>query len=111
MFVKENSRHMLEDFMDNKVPEKDEIQIYTWQDATLRELADCVRKEVEAARKKDTELSFSFIYPDFNGKYRRKDVGSVFAGQRNTDYQKTLQELRFVIGDYVDLTIYTKTPE
>jgi len=47
-------------------------------DATLGELADCVKKEVEAARKKDSDLQFSFIYPDNNGKYRRKFVGSVF---------------------------------
>lgn len=48
-------------------------------DATLRELADIVRREVEHARGRDKELNFSFIYPDFNGKLRRKDVGSVFA--------------------------------
>jgi histone deacetylase complex subunit SAP18 len=69
---------MLEDFLDGKVPEQDEVQIYTWMDATLGELADCVKKEVEAARKKEADLEFSFIYPDFNGKYRRKFVGSVF---------------------------------
>lgn len=40
VFCKENSRHMLEDFIANKAPEQDELQIYTWPDATLRELAD-----------------------------------------------------------------------
>lgn len=49
-------------------------------DATLRELSDIVRREVETARGRDIELSYSFIYPDFNGKLRRKDVGSVFDG-------------------------------
>ncbi len=96
---------MIEDFMENKVPVEDELQIYTWHDATLKELAECVRREVEAARKKNAELQFSFVYPDFNGKYRRKDVGSVFQGQRNPEYMMTLQQLRFVIGDYIDLAI------
>ncbi len=82
---------MLEDFIDSKVPEKDELQIYTWPDATLRELSDCVQREVELARKKDIELSFSFIYPDINGKYRRKEVGAVRIGQRGPDDLRTLQ--------------------
>jgi len=42
MFCKENGKHMIEDFLDNKVPQSDELQIYTWPDATLRELSDLV---------------------------------------------------------------------
>lgn len=98
---------MLEDFMESKVPDKDELQIYTWPDVTLRELADCVQRELEIARKKDVELHFSFIYPDFNGRFRRKEVGQVTVGQRGPDDMKNLQQLRFVIGDYVDMAIYT----
>lgn len=91
MFCKENARHMLDDFMDNKVPEQDELQIYTWQDATLKELSELVQKEVVAARKRDAVLNFSFIFPDFNGKYKRKDVGSITIGKRGYDDQKSLQ--------------------
>ena len=42
LFYKENARHMLDDFMDNKVPEQDELQIYTWNDATLKEISELV---------------------------------------------------------------------
>lgn len=69
------------------MPEQDELQIYTWMDATLAELSECVKREVEMARGKNVELSFSFIYPDFNGKYRSKQVGSVMQGQRNLEYK------------------------
>ena len=53
-------------------------------------------------------MNFSFIYPDNNGKYRRKEVGQVIVGQRGPDDLKSLNSLRFVIGDYIDLAIYQK---
>ncbi|XP_020596935.1 histone deacetylase complex subunit SAP18-like [Phalaenopsis equestris] len=46
---------------------KDEVQIYTWKDATFRELADLVSEVAPAARKRDAKLSFAFVYPDKNG--------------------------------------------
>eukprot|EP00347_Sterkiella_histriomuscorum_P008723 403344001 len=106
IFVKENQTHKLDEFdIDGTVPEKDEIQIYTWMDATLGELAETVRREVESARKNDPEIVFAFVYPDNQGKFRRKEVGVVMRGQRSMDYKWTLQQLRFVIGDYIDLTL------
>ena len=66
-------------------------------------------KEVLAvARRKDTELNFSFIYPDLDGNPRRKDVGSVHSTKKGQNDFKSLQELRFITGDYIDLTLYTK---
>ena len=56
-------------------------------DATLGELAECIKSVLEAARNNRAELTFSFIYPDFNGKYRRKEVGTVLKGQRNLEYR------------------------
>jgi len=65
MFIKENEKHPLEEFRDQKVPEKDEVQVYTWQDATLKELAELVGQEVEAIRKnRESELNFAFVYTD-----------------------------------------------
>ncbi len=52
-------------------------------DATLGELADCIRREIEVARGERAEISFSFVFPDFNGNYRRKEVGTVVKGVRN----------------------------
>lgn len=80
----------MEDFSGNTVPSENEIQIHTWFDATLRELADCIQKEVEEARRKDNELNFSFIYPDKNGKFRRKDAGRIIIGKKGQDDMKTL---------------------
>jgi histone deacetylase complex subunit SAP18 len=58
------------------------LAIYTWPDATLRELTEHVTREVEAARKKGVELRFSLIFPDKDGKLKRKELGSVFIGKK-----------------------------
>jgi len=47
-------------------------------DATLFEISEIVRRQNEQARGKDLELAYSFIFPDFNGNYKRKEVGTVF---------------------------------
>jgi hypothetical protein len=36
-----------------------ELQIYTWPDATLRELADLLKGSVDAAGRKNASLQFS----------------------------------------------------
>ncbi|RZR98171.1 hypothetical protein BHM03_00027485 [Ensete ventricosum] len=63
--------HPAEDFAVRGKEPKDEVQIYTWKDATLRELTDLVTvKEVsQEARKRDAKLSFAFVYPDKNGRF------------------------------------------
>ena len=80
----------MEDFIDSKVPSQDELQLYTWPDCSLRELCEQIQKHNELARKKDTEIQFSFVFPDASGKYRRKEVGRVITGQRGQDEMKNL---------------------
>ncbi|KAG5053744.1 hypothetical protein JHK85_006254 [Glycine max] len=49
---------------------KDEVQIYTWKDATLRELTDLVKEVAPAARRRNAKLSFAFVFPDKNGRFK-----------------------------------------
>jgi histone deacetylase complex subunit SAP18 len=44
-----------------------EIQIYTWPDATLREISDLLKSTVAIARQRHVTLSFDLVYPDRNG--------------------------------------------
>lgn len=44
-----------------------EIQIYTWPDATLREISDLLKSTVSIARQRHVTLSFDLVYPDRNG--------------------------------------------
>ena len=74
-----------------KVPgQKEEIQIYTWLDANLREISENIQREVENTRKRDTQLQYSLIYPDFEGNPRRKNLGTVKVGSKSPDDMKTL---------------------
>lgn len=55
----------------------DEIQIYTWKDATLRELSDLIKDVNEDARRPSARLSFSIVYPDERGRNVLRSIGNV----------------------------------
>ncbi|OMP00491.1 Sin3 associated polypeptide p18 [Corchorus olitorius] len=101
------SHHSNEDFAVRGKEPKDEVQIYTWKDATLRELTDLVKEVAPAARRRDARLSFAFVYPDTKGRFVVREVGKTFSygNARRVDDIKTLAELRFEIGDYLDVAI------
>ena len=61
---------------------------------------------LDTTRKRDTELVFSLVHPDFKGNYVRKHLGSVKVGSKGPDDLKSLQSLRFMIGDYMTLAIH-----
>jgi len=67
-------------------------------------------KEVhKGAQSKNAKLSFAFVYPDKSGRMVLKEVGVCFSvGKRdaNPDDSKTLDELHFEIGDYLDVAIH-----
>ncbi|KAL4361663.1 hypothetical protein GQ457_04G032160 [Hibiscus cannabinus] len=107
VFTKIGGHHSKEDFAVRCKEPKDEVQIYTWKDATLRELTDLVKEVAPAARRRDARLSFAFVYPDKNGRFVVREVGKTFSygNGRRLDDSKTLNELRFEIGDYLDVAI------
>ena len=47
--VQHGSHHTVEDFVERGKEPKDEVQIYTWKDASLQELTDLVRDQVPVA--------------------------------------------------------------
>lgn len=105
VFTKIGSHHTQEDFAVRGKEPKDEVQIYTWRDATLRELTDLVKEVAPAARRKDAKLSFAFVYPDKHGRYVVRKVGLTHSSKRQLDDDKQLGQLNFEIGDYLDVAI------
>ncbi|KAJ8632692.1 hypothetical protein MRB53_026028 [Persea americana] len=107
VFTKIGSHHTKEDFAVRGKEPKDEVQIYTWKDATLRELTDLVKEVAPTARRRDAKLSFAFVYPDKHGRYVVRQVGMTnsYASGRRLDDGKALAELSFQIGDYLDVAI------
>ncbi|CAM8946567.1 unnamed protein product [Rhodiola kirilowii] len=108
VFTKVGGHHATEDFAVRGKEPKDEVQIYTWKDATLRELTDLVKEVSPAARRRDAKLSFAFVYPDKRGRFVVREVGQTLSygnGKRMLDDGKALADLNFMIGDYLDVAI------
>ena len=85
----------------------DEIQVHTWQDATLMELGELIMEVRPEAR--DAKLGFAVIWPDFKrGGMLKKDVGMVSSYQKGRDDTLTLGQLAkkgFTTGDFIDVAI------
>ncbi|PON37385.1 Sin3 associated polypeptide p [Parasponia andersonii] len=100
------AHHSNDDFAVRGKEPKDEVQIYTWKDATLREITDLVKEVAPAARRRNAKLSFAFVYPDKRGRFLVREVGRTFSyGNGRLDDSKALAELGFQIGDYLDVAI------
>ncbi|KAN0126381.1 Sin3 associated polypeptide p18 (SAP18) domain containing protein [Russula decolorans] len=131
-FVKVGSFHRLSQFQDGPLPIPDELQIFTWKDATLFELLTTVRNAAPNTieyRHPLSRYSFRTIYADAGnrGQFAQKDLGTVYSRdtlgdlgtverlleddsgvQDSSDRQKdarTLDELRFVPGDYLCVAV------
>ena len=105
VYYKENDFNSLEEMNNGKFPLMRELYIYTWMDASLRELTMLIRDSVEFVKRRESILNFSFIFPDSKGKLQRKEIGIVHTNKKFPDDNKTLQQLKFTIGDIVDINI------
>ena len=132
LFYKQNSWHRLEDFdPERTLPQH--LQIYTWPSCSLRELSHLLTSALPSVLPSPaagTRLAYRLIYPDAKGlprdpslpgRFLSKELGSVVVGSEDTtmngttngtgaaafegDSEKTLQEARFIIGDYVSCVI------
>ncbi|KAL9265114.1 Histone deacetylase complex subunit SAP18-like protein [Drosera capensis] len=67
-----------------------------------------VVKEVHPeARRREARLAFAIVYPNKTGCLVLQQVGMTYSNgsKRNMDETKTLSELDFQIGDYLDVAI------
>ncbi|XP_033002200.1 histone deacetylase complex subunit SAP18 [Lacerta agilis] len=106
VFTTNNGRHhRMDEFARGNVPSS-ELQIYTWMDATLKELTSLVKEVYPEARKKGTHFNFAIVFTDLKRPgYRVKEIGSTMSGRKGTDDSMTLQSQKFQIGDYLDIAI------
>nr|CAH8869540.1 unnamed protein product [Trichobilharzia regenti] len=123
---RENACPILLHYNKGKMPEN-EIQLNTWIDASLAELAEEVRSVVRVARRRGTRMHFAVVYPDSRGTYGRHQLGVEpnndgmnNNSNNNTNSQKPfnlvddsavmLISKKFQIGDCVDCAIVECTP-
>lgn len=108
VFYKINDFNSISDFIGDKFPS--ELNIYTWEDANLKELAKFINDAL-----KDTVLGmynlyrFARIYYDSQNTLLRDEIGDVVINDKksklNFNVKKTLKEFGFQIGDYLDINI------
>lgn len=105
IFPRKGSQHRLEVFSNrDRLPEQ-EIQVHTWQDASLREIADLIQDVNPDAKKPNARISFSFVYPDRTGRNTMRNVGVVHSTRTSNDDHATLRELKFQTGDYLAVAV------
>lgn len=82
-----------------------EVHVYTWRDATLKELSDLVREVVPEARQSGVRLDFSLVYTDKSGRARSRRCGSIATSSstRQQDASVTLQSCRWQPGDMLSV--------
>ena len=83
---------------------------YFRRDATIRELVELVKQAVPAARVKDVVLNFALIHPDQDGRTVVREIASAVSNKNGKDDNKTLDELHFEIGDFLDVAIMDNMP-
>ncbi|EHB07986.1 Histone deacetylase complex subunit SAP18 [Heterocephalus glaber] len=97
--------HHMDEFSNGNVPFS-ELQIYTWMDATLKELTSLVKEVYPQARKKGTHFNFAIVFMDLKRPgYLVKKIGSTMSGRKGMDDSMTLQSQKFQIGDDLDIVI------
>uniref|UniRef100_A0A8D9BNU5 18 kDa Sin3-associated polypeptide n=1 Tax=Cacopsylla melanoneura TaxID=428564 RepID=A0A8D9BNU5_9HEMI len=83
-----------------------QLQIYTWMDATLRELTNLIREVNPEAQQRGTCFYFTLLTPERGtSRFHVRDIGQTICGQKGPDDNKSLQMSRFIIGDYMDVKI------
>ncbi|KAF5317460.1 hypothetical protein D9611_015148 [Ephemerocybe angulata] len=137
-FAKVGGFHRLGLFEDGTLPTTDEHQLFTWRDATLREVLTTLRNTSRTSTRSNTrwqDFSFRTVYADSTnkGRFASKELGQVYSrdilgepgslastaprllqddeqhpgdalSQREKE-ERTLEELRFVPGDYLCVSV------
>ena len=110
VFCKRDGHNKIDDYSPTSVPKCEELQLYTWPDCTLRELTDLVKHALSDARRPRCRLSFAVVYPDKKGQTAMKEVGLIWstntARSAPEAERKTLRDLRFQTGDFIDCAIH-----
>jgi len=106
VFVSDNGRHHRpEEFSRGNLP-GNELQIYTWMDASLKELSNLVKEVRPDARKKGTIFKFQTVFfHNMAQRFKSKDIGQTMSGSKGDDDSITLESCKFQIGDYMDVCI------
>ncbi|KAJ1439412.1 histone deacetylase complex subunit SAP18 [Ochromonadaceae sp. CCMP2298] len=83
---------------------KAEVQIYTWLDASLKELSELLKDAIPGAADPGAILIIMTVGIDQRGSLAMKNIGRVTNGVDGADDAKTLGSY-ICIGDYIDIAV------
>eukprot|EP01041_Mallomonas_annulata_P004162 gene4162-8277_t len=101
-FWKSNSGFSAQDYNSPILP-PNELQLYTWSDASLREIATQIKEAIPIDLQPTAYIAFSLVYPDKNGYLKIKPIGRVQSSRPGPQDNMFLSEFKFEIGDYLDV--------
>ena len=108
VFYKINGNNNMSDIEGDKIIP--ELNLYTWEDANLKELAKFIHDALKETMLGMYDLyQFSRIHYDSDGTLLRDYAGSVVINDKKSKFNKnnktSLKEIGFQIGDYFDINI------
>jgi histone deacetylase complex subunit SAP18 len=108
IFCKFGEHHREEEFSYTQQPVEDEVLVHTWRDATLAELTELLAQEHREVRQSETKCTFKVVFPNGEGKWMSRHLGSTAIGRRLADdiSTQTLAQVRFQVGDFMSVAIY-----
>ncbi|CAF0745680.1 unnamed protein product [Adineta steineri] len=111
VFCNKNRHHLAREYEQGHTPEN-ELQIYTWLDATLGELTQLIKEVNPDSRRRGTQFLFSIVSADESrNRYYLTEIGKTENGQKRPEDKIQLGNKRFRIGDYLDVAIMQKRQE
>ncbi|KAI8908799.1 Sin3 associated polypeptide p18-domain-containing protein [Powellomyces hirtus] len=112
LYVSTDHEFTSEEIERRGLPEKSEVLLHTWKNATLRELASLLTPTHPAALERLSAITFqSVIRTQTRGsEFRVTPVGTVYNFRPSPDDQKTLEQAKFVIGDGLLVSILKCDP-
>ncbi|KAG9291570.1 hypothetical protein G9A89_021989 [Geosiphon pyriformis] len=111
IFCQEGSHHGLDKYTIDEQPTNHEVQIYTWKDATLKEIANLIKQIKPDAQRLNARISFKLVYQDqLRNCYMFKDLGMVMNSRNTVEEDNNLDDARFVIGDFLDVAVFYGMP-
>ncbi|KAH6561320.1 hypothetical protein BASA50_003598 [Batrachochytrium salamandrivorans] len=108
VFINVDGVHDDIDFAKGRLPQKT-VALHCWKDTTMREIASLLGESIPAV----TEASAKLIFRTVNrtehtrGVFKPRTIGSVFNFKRTTDEGRTLDDIRFIPGDFLDVSVST----
>ncbi|EDQ90477.1 uncharacterized protein MONBRDRAFT_36553, partial [Monosiga brevicollis MX1] len=93
LFCREGGHNHTNDYRGENTP-PGELDIYTWMDATLKELSDLIKECNTSARRKGARLAFSSVFKDTRGNPTLRHLGEITNGEETDAGSRSLSDVR-----------------